>query len=114
MPGIHCYVAGSIPAVTPRYCTKKREKCSLEHKKKKKKEKKLDCPVHCTNKSPGCFRGSHRSKMIAMPHRKNSGLPRNKRPRLLQSNEESHCKTSGFLQQNIWFATEQNGWTVTS
>ncbi len=22
-PGIHCYVAGSIPAVTPRYCTKK-------------------------------------------------------------------------------------------
>jgi hypothetical protein len=36
-PGIHCYVAGSIPAVTPRYCTKKIEKCSLEHKKKEKK-----------------------------------------------------------------------------
>jgi hypothetical protein len=34
-PGIHCYVAGSIPAVTPRYCTKKieKKKCSLEHKK---------------------------------------------------------------------------------
>ncbi len=36
-PGIHCYVAGSIPAVTPRYCTKKIEKCSLEHKKQRKK-----------------------------------------------------------------------------
>jgi hypothetical protein len=24
-PGIHYYVAGSIPAVTPRYCTKKIE-----------------------------------------------------------------------------------------
>jgi hypothetical protein len=32
-PGIHCYAAGSIPAVTPRYCTKKIEKCSLEQKK---------------------------------------------------------------------------------
>ncbi len=32
-PGIHCYVAGSIPAITPRYCTKKVEKCSMEHKK---------------------------------------------------------------------------------
>jgi hypothetical protein len=38
-PGIHCYVAGSIPAVTPRYCTKKIEKCSLEHKKNKVKKK---------------------------------------------------------------------------
>ncbi len=37
-PGIHCYVAGSIPAVTPRYCTKKIEKCSLEHKKTKGKK----------------------------------------------------------------------------
>jgi hypothetical protein len=37
VPGIHYYVAGSIPAVTPRYCTKKIEKCSLEHKKKKKR-----------------------------------------------------------------------------
>jgi hypothetical protein len=33
-----CYVAGSIPAVTPRYCTKKIEKCSLEHKKNKGKK----------------------------------------------------------------------------
>ncbi len=39
-PGIHCYVAGSIPAVTPRYCTMKIEKCSLEHKKNKGKKKK--------------------------------------------------------------------------
>ncbi len=37
-PGIHCYVAGSIPAVTPRYCTKKIEKCSLEHKTTKEKK----------------------------------------------------------------------------
>jgi hypothetical protein len=37
-PGIHCYVAGSIPAVTPRYCTKKIEKCSLEHNKKKQRK----------------------------------------------------------------------------
>ncbi len=37
-PGIHCYVAGSIPAVTPRYCTKKIEKCSLKHKKKQRKK----------------------------------------------------------------------------
>jgi hypothetical protein len=36
--GIHCYVAGLIPAVTPRYCTKKIEKCSLEHKKTKEKK----------------------------------------------------------------------------
>jgi hypothetical protein len=39
-PGMHCYVVGSIPAVTPRYCTKKIEKCSLEHKKNKGKKKK--------------------------------------------------------------------------
>jgi hypothetical protein len=38
-PGIHYYVAGSIPAVTPRYCTKKIEKCSLEHQKKTKEKK---------------------------------------------------------------------------
>jgi DNA phosphorothioation-dependent restriction protein DptG len=37
-PGIHCYVAGSIPAVTPRYCRKKIEKCSLERKKRKRKK----------------------------------------------------------------------------
>jgi hypothetical protein len=37
-PGIHCYIAGSIPAVTPRYCTNKIEKCSLEHKKKTKEK----------------------------------------------------------------------------
>ncbi len=37
-PGIHCYVAGSIPAVIPRYCKKKIEKCSLEHKKTKEKK----------------------------------------------------------------------------
>ncbi len=37
-PGIHCYVAGSIPAVTPRYCTKKIKKCSMEHKKTKEKK----------------------------------------------------------------------------
>jgi hypothetical protein len=37
-PGIHCYVAGSIPAVTPRYCPKKIEKCSLEHKRKQKQK----------------------------------------------------------------------------
>ncbi len=36
-PGIHCYVAHLTPAVTPRYCTKKIEKCSLEHKKHKGK-----------------------------------------------------------------------------
>ncbi len=32
------YVAGLIPAVKPRYCTKKLEKCSLEQKKTKKKK----------------------------------------------------------------------------
>jgi hypothetical protein len=41
-PGIHCYAAGSIPAVTPRYCTKKIEKRSLEHKKTKEKKKGLE------------------------------------------------------------------------
>ncbi len=40
-PGINCYVAGSIPAVTPRYYTKIRVKCSLEHKKNKGKKKKF-------------------------------------------------------------------------
>jgi hypothetical protein len=34
-PGIHCYVAGSIPAVTPRYCTNKIEKMLFGAKKKK-------------------------------------------------------------------------------
>ncbi len=33
-PGIHCYVAGSIPAITPRYYTKEHRKCSSGHKKK--------------------------------------------------------------------------------
>jgi hypothetical protein len=37
-PGIHCYVAYSIPAVTPRYYTKKKKQCSLEHKKNKGKK----------------------------------------------------------------------------
>jgi hypothetical protein len=37
-PGIHCYVAGSIPTVT---LYKKIEKCSLEHKKKGKKKELL-------------------------------------------------------------------------
>jgi hypothetical protein len=32
-PGIHGYVAGSIPAVTPRWCTIRTIKCSSEHKK---------------------------------------------------------------------------------
>ncbi len=40
-PGIHCYVAGSIPAVTPRYCRKKIEKmlCRAQKKRRKKKKK---------------------------------------------------------------------------
>ncbi len=38
-PGIHSYVAGSIPAVTPRNCTNKIEKCSWEHIKNKGKKK---------------------------------------------------------------------------
>jgi hypothetical protein len=37
-PGIHCYVAGSIPAVTSRYCTKKIEKCLWSTKKTKEKK----------------------------------------------------------------------------
>jgi hypothetical protein len=40
-PGIHCYVAGSIPAVTPRYCTKKIEKNAPWSTKKQKTKKKL-------------------------------------------------------------------------
>ncbi len=48
-PCIHCYVAGSIPAVTPRYCTKKIEKCSFEHKKKQRKKKCGKLPVGPTN-----------------------------------------------------------------
>jgi hypothetical protein len=40
---IHCYVPGSIPTITPRYCTNKIEKCSLEHKQTK--EKKIYCCV---------------------------------------------------------------------
>ncbi len=39
-PGIHSYVVGSIPAVTPRYCTKKIEKNSLWSTKKKQRKKK--------------------------------------------------------------------------
>ncbi len=35
----HEYDAVSIPTVTPRYCTKKIEKCSVEHKKKQRKKK---------------------------------------------------------------------------
>jgi hypothetical protein len=37
-PGIHCYDAGSIPAVTPRYCTKKIEKMLFRAKKTKGKK----------------------------------------------------------------------------
>ncbi len=37
-PGIHCYVAGSIPAVTPRYCTKKIENALMSTKKTKEKK----------------------------------------------------------------------------
>jgi hypothetical protein len=39
-PGIHCYVAGSIPAVTPRYCTKKIENALWSTKKGKKNARK--------------------------------------------------------------------------
>jgi hypothetical protein len=38
-PGIFCYVAGSIPAVTPRYCTKKIEKMLFGAQKTKGKKK---------------------------------------------------------------------------
>ncbi len=44
-PGIHGYIAGSIPDVIPRYCTIKNNKCSLEHQKKEKKEKELLLPL---------------------------------------------------------------------
>jgi hypothetical protein len=37
-PGIHCYVAGSIPAVTPRYCTKKNRKMLFGAQKNKGKK----------------------------------------------------------------------------
>jgi hypothetical protein len=37
-PGIHCYVAGSIPAITPRYCTKKIEKMLFGAQKNKGKK----------------------------------------------------------------------------
>ncbi len=46
-PGIHCYVAGSIPAVTPRYCTQKIEKCSLKRKNPKGKNK-IYTYIQCT------------------------------------------------------------------
>jgi hypothetical protein len=36
-PGIHCYVAGSIPAVTPRYCTNKTENALWSTKNTKEK-----------------------------------------------------------------------------
>jgi hypothetical protein len=38
-PGIHCYVAGWIPAVTPRYCTYKENRKMLFGAQKKKKKK---------------------------------------------------------------------------
>jgi hypothetical protein len=38
-PGIHCYVAGPIPAVTPRYSTNKIRNALWSTKKKKKKKK---------------------------------------------------------------------------
>jgi hypothetical protein len=60
VPGIHCYVAGSIPAVTPRYCAKKIEKCSFEHKKnKEKKNFRLSLPTtdrKTVRPQPGIFR----------------------------------------------------------
>jgi hypothetical protein len=37
-PGIYCYVAGPIPAVTPRYCTNKLGNAPRSIKKKEKKE----------------------------------------------------------------------------
>jgi hypothetical protein len=37
-PGIHCYVAGSIPAVTPRYSTKKIAKMLFRAQKNKGKK----------------------------------------------------------------------------
>ncbi len=37
-PGIHCYVEGSMPAVTPRNCTKKKDN-ALWSTKKTKEEK---------------------------------------------------------------------------
>ncbi len=36
-PGIHCYVVGSIPAVTPRYSSNKARNALWSTKKKKKK-----------------------------------------------------------------------------
>ncbi len=42
-PGIHCYVAGSIPAVTPRYCTKKIEQMLFGAQKKQRKKKVFAC-----------------------------------------------------------------------
>ncbi len=38
-PGIHCYVAGSIPVFIPRYCTKKIEKMLFRAQKNKGKER---------------------------------------------------------------------------
>ena len=60
--GIHGYVAGSIPAVTPRYCTKKIEKCSLEHKKTKKNKKLLSL---CRGLYSGRQKYSARSAKVA-------------------------------------------------
>jgi hypothetical protein len=39
-----------VPAVTPKYCTKEIEKCSLEHVKKQRKKKHLlsTCPQGCS------------------------------------------------------------------
>ncbi len=43
-PGIHCYVVGSIPAVTLRYCTKKQRKMLFGAQKKEKKKHSLQLP----------------------------------------------------------------------
>jgi hypothetical protein len=52
-PGIHCYVAGSIPAVTPRYCTYKENRKMLfraqkqQRKKKKVRSSVCESPMLC-------------------------------------------------------------------
>ncbi len=48
-PGIQCFVAGSIPAVTPRYCMKKNRKMLLGAQKiEKKKFLSVLPPLICT------------------------------------------------------------------
>ncbi len=40
-PGIHCNVAGSSPAVTPRYCTEEKKEMFFGARKKRNKIKLL-------------------------------------------------------------------------